>query len=139
MTFEIDNYSAIITVGGDGTIHQALHGLLSRPDGKRVPIGFLPNGSGDDTCGSLGIQVNDIDMGLEYIFKGDVIKMDIIKILLDHESEQEIQATIEKDPSKKSTDYLRYSLINTSFCLSANTNKHAGPMKKYVGQAAYTI
>ena len=90
MTFDIDNYSAILTVGGDGTIHQAVYGLMLRPDKKRVPIGFLPNGSGDDACGSLGIDINDVDMGLEYICTGDVIKIDIIKILLDHESEEAI-------------------------------------------------
>lgn len=94
MTFDIDNYSAIVTVGGDGTIHQAIYGLLRRADGKRVPIGFLPNGSGDDTCGSLGIDVNDTDLGLEYIGKGDTIKVDIIKIFIDHMSEEEIYNTL---------------------------------------------
>lgn len=125
MTFDIDKYSAIVTVGGDGTIHQAIYGLLRRPDGKRVPIGFLPNGSGDDTCGSFGMEVNDSDMGLEYVSKGDTIKVDIIKILIDHESEEEIHAMIEKNPKEKLTNYLQYSIINTSFCLGANCSRNA--------------
>ena len=106
MTFDIDDFSAILTVGGDGTIHQAVYGLLRRPDKKRVPIGFLPNGSGDDTCGSLGIDVNDVEMGLEYVAKGDLIKIDILKILIDHESEEEIERTLQSDSGKKITDYL---------------------------------
>ena len=71
-----------------------------------MPIGFLPNGSGDDACGALGIDVNDVDMGLEYIAKGDVIKIDILKILIDHENVEQIEETIKKDASKKISDYL---------------------------------
>ena len=67
MTFDIDQYSALAIVGGDGTIHEAINGLLRRPDKKKLPIGLIPNGSGDDTCGQIGIDVADSDMALEYI------------------------------------------------------------------------
>lgn len=30
MTFDIDKYSALVLVGGDGTIHEGLNGLLRR-------------------------------------------------------------------------------------------------------------
>jgi diacylglycerol kinase family enzyme len=30
MTFDIDQYSALIIVGGDGTIHESLNGLMRR-------------------------------------------------------------------------------------------------------------
>lgn len=46
---DIDKYSALIAVGGDGTFHEVVNGLLHRPDKKRLPIAFLPNGSGNDT------------------------------------------------------------------------------------------
>ena len=83
MTFEIENFSAIAAVGGDGTIHEIINGLLKRPDGKKVPIALLPNGSGNDACG--GIKVDTMDQAISYLIKGDVIKLDVIKCLIDHE------------------------------------------------------
>ena len=94
MNFKIDDYSALILVGGDGTIHEAINGLLRRKDRKKVPVGFIPIGSGDDICGQIGIAKGNYDQALEYIIKGDTIKMDISKILLDHENEAEIEKTV---------------------------------------------
>ena len=34
MTFAIENYSALILVGGDGTFHESVNGLLKRSDKK---------------------------------------------------------------------------------------------------------
>lgn len=48
MSFEIEKYSAIFLVGGDGTIHESINGMLKRMDKKLLPIGLIPNGSGDD-------------------------------------------------------------------------------------------
>ena len=45
-----DNYSAIVAVGGDGTLHEVVNGMLHRRDKKRLPIAFIPNGSGNDLC-----------------------------------------------------------------------------------------
>ena len=55
----LDEYSSIIAVGGDGTLHEVVNGMMFRQDKKKVPIAFVPNGTGNDTCKSLGIH--DID------------------------------------------------------------------------------
>ena len=34
MSFEIDKFSALILVGGDGTIHESINGMLKRADNK---------------------------------------------------------------------------------------------------------
>ena len=60
MTFDIDKYSALVLVGGDGTIHEGLNGLLRRQDGKKIPVGLLPNGSGDDACGGFSLKIGGI-------------------------------------------------------------------------------
>lgn len=65
---QIDDYSAIVAVGGDGTCHEAINGLMRRPDKKKVPIGFLPGGTGNDFCSNF---CNDsINRGLDFLVKG---------------------------------------------------------------------
>jgi len=91
MNMDLENCAAIVLVGGDGTMHEGVNGMMRREDGKRVPMGMLPNGSGDDTAGGLGIEYNDIDRALSYIVKGHVIKTDVIEILIDHENKEAIQ------------------------------------------------
>ena len=51
----IDEYSVIACCGGDGSYHETVNGMLNRPDGKKLPVAFLPNGSGNDLCRALGI------------------------------------------------------------------------------------
>lgn len=63
----IDEYAAVVGVGGDGTVNELINGMLTRPDGQTIPMGFLPNGSGDDFCQSLGLGKGDVDGGLKYI------------------------------------------------------------------------
>jgi len=86
---KIEEYSAIIACGGDGTIHEVINGLLHRDDGKKLPIGFLPNGSGNDMCAA--IELNTMEQGLKYIIKGDLIKTDVFEALLDFDSVQEVK------------------------------------------------
>jgi diacylglycerol kinase family enzyme len=45
----------LIAVGGDGTLHEVTNGMMFRADKKKVPLAFIPNGSGNDTCKSIGI------------------------------------------------------------------------------------
>ena len=49
-TLDIDKYSAIAAVGGDGTFHEVVNGMLFRKDRKRLPIAFIGNGSSHDSC-----------------------------------------------------------------------------------------
>lgn len=86
---DIEKYSAIVSVGGDGTNHEVINGLLYRQDKKKIPLAFLPNGTGNDFCINLSLET--IDKGLDYIEKGDLIKTDIFKVLLDYESEEELR------------------------------------------------
>ncbi len=50
---EIDG---LVIVGGDGTIHDAIAGLMSRPDHKmaiKLPLGIIPGGTGNGLCKTL--------------------------------------------------------------------------------------
>ena len=53
---DFSRYSALVAVGGDGTLHEVINGMLMRADKKRLPIAFIPNGSGNDLVACLGIK-----------------------------------------------------------------------------------
>eukprot|EP00730_Choanoeca_flexa_P002713 TRINITY_DN11143_c0_g1_i1.p1 TRINITY_DN11143_c0_g1~~TRINITY_DN11143_c0_g1_i1.p1 ORF type:complete len:468 (+),score=60.76 TRINITY_DN11143_c0_g1_i1:1065-2468(+) len=42
---DLRSYNGIIIAGGDGFFSEAVHGLLAREDGYRLPIGLVPSGS----------------------------------------------------------------------------------------------
>lgn len=49
-------FDALIAVGGDGTVHDVLNGMLSREDGRRLPIGVIPAGAGNALAWDLGLS-----------------------------------------------------------------------------------
>lgn len=69
-------------------MHEVVNGLLHRKDKKRLPVAFIPNGSGNDLCVSL--KITDLDVALDYIVKGEIIKIDTVKHLIDYEKEEDI-------------------------------------------------
>jgi len=56
-----DGASLVVAVGGDGTVHEVVNGLLSSTHTPLPDLGILPRGTGDDFVRALGIPVADID------------------------------------------------------------------------------
>jgi diacylglycerol kinase family enzyme len=52
----LDNYSAIVAVGGDGTVHEVVNGLMYRSDGRKLPLAIIPNGTGNDMCAAIELN-----------------------------------------------------------------------------------
>ncbi|NQU06468.1 MAG: diacylglycerol kinase family lipid kinase, partial [Calditrichaeota bacterium] len=52
--FDISGYNGICAIGGDGTMHEVVNGLLSREDGLKIPIGLIPGGTGCSFMYDLG-------------------------------------------------------------------------------------
>lgn len=51
-----EGYDAVIALGGDGTVHEVLNGLMRRPAADRPALGIVPTGSGNDYAITLGIS-----------------------------------------------------------------------------------
>ena len=83
---DMDKYSAIIACGGDGTYNEVLNGMMARQDGKRLPLGVIPNGSGNDIAHSLGVV--DLETAMSTIVKGQVIKTDTYRVMTDKLNEE---------------------------------------------------
>lgn len=88
--------------------------MLSRTDRRTLPIALIPTGKSNDYASQLSIK--DVDRALDYIIKGQKIRLDLIKVLIDHEHEQDI-------PESELKNCLRYSLMHTSYSTSSKANK----------------
>lgn len=51
---ELGPYDAVIVIGGDGTLHEVVNGMMARRDGSSIPIGLIPGGSGNSFAQDLG-------------------------------------------------------------------------------------
>ena len=69
-------------------MHEVVNGLLTRPDKRKVPVIIIPNGSGNDFAGCLGLK--SVEMAIDWLIKGDVISIDVNKVLFDADNEDEI-------------------------------------------------
>jgi YegS/Rv2252/BmrU family lipid kinase len=54
-------YDVIVAVGGDGTVHEVLNGIMQHPQKRRPALGVLPAGSGNDTRRTLGLPADLTD------------------------------------------------------------------------------
>ena len=51
----MDDYDGFLVIGGDGTFHEVVNGMLERNDGRTLPIGLIPGGSGNSLLHDLGL------------------------------------------------------------------------------------
>jgi len=74
----LNDKNAIIVLGGDGTMHEVVNGLLRREDKVKIPIGNLPTGSGNSLLYDLG--KTDIDTTLTNILKHEIKNIDVLEV-----------------------------------------------------------
>ena len=50
-----EGYDMVVAMGGDGTVHEVMNGLMQVPENKRPVMGVVPIGSGNDFAFALGL------------------------------------------------------------------------------------
>ncbi len=78
----IDQFESICLVGGDGTIHEAINGMFMRKDGKHLPLGLIPAGTGNALMHDL--KCMEPTNAAEQIVKGYTKKIDLAEVNMDH-------------------------------------------------------
>lgn len=69
-------YDAIVAVGGDGTAHEVLNGLMAHDSSERPDFGVVPTGSGNDYAHTLGMS-DDLSTALRQITTARRVKVDL--------------------------------------------------------------
>ncbi len=76
-------YDMVIAMGGDGTVHEVVNGLMKIPAEKRPVLGVVPVGSGNDFGHALNISQNPTE-ALVRALDGDPISIDLCMMTDEH-------------------------------------------------------
>ena len=82
-----NGYDMVIALGGDGTVHEVINGLMLVPADKRPILGVVPIGSGNDFAHAIGI-LGKADVALIHALRGEPEPVDL-GLLTDETGRQE--------------------------------------------------
>ncbi len=71
-------YDLIVCTGGDGTLNEAVSGLMALPKPDRPPLGYIPGGTVNDVASTLGLSKDTIKAA-QQIVSGHPYPLDIGK------------------------------------------------------------
>ena len=71
-----EGYEMVIAVGGDGTVHEVINGLMQVPPERRPRLGVVPLGMGNDFAHAAGINTISA-VAVKQIFTGKPRRIDI--------------------------------------------------------------
>ncbi len=74
-----DGYDTVVAIGGDGTVHEVINGLMEVPEEIRPVFGVIPLGSGNDFCANVGNTKNP-DEVVKAILAGNTRKIDMATV-----------------------------------------------------------
>jgi YegS/Rv2252/BmrU family lipid kinase len=69
-------YDMVIAMGGDGTVHEVVNGLMQVPEDQRPILGVVPVGSGNDFAHAVGIPMES-DRALAHALHGEPSAIDV--------------------------------------------------------------
>ena len=76
--------TVICGIGGDGTMHEIINGLMVRPKGERMPVACIPGGTGNSFMEDIGIVSHT--MAIETLLRGQPCKIDLLKAELNNQT-----------------------------------------------------
>lgn len=80
-------YEIVIAMGGDGTVHEVVNGLMQVPQNKRPVLGVVPVGSGNDFAHAINVP-KESDRALAHALKGEAAAVDL-GLMTDEHGRQE--------------------------------------------------
>ena len=81
--FDITKYNGLVIIGGDGTFHEVVNGILNRGDQKKIPIGIIPAGSGNSFMQDLDLV--DPVKAVQLIISNQTRLIDVMRLQMGDE------------------------------------------------------
>ena len=77
---EVDyaDYDGFCAIGGDGTMHEVINGMLNRKDGATLPIGLVTGGTGNSFMHDM--ECLDPEEAAKRITQGQLRRIDVAKV-----------------------------------------------------------
>ena len=75
---EYAGYDGFCAIGGDGTLHEVINGMLNRSDGATLPIGLVTGGTGNSFM--YDMDCLDPEEAAKRITQGQLRKIDVAKV-----------------------------------------------------------
>ena len=82
-SLDFDNFEGICPIGGDGTMHEVINGMMARTDKHKIPIGLITGGTGNSFMHDLDL-LDPID-AVKTIIQGKKQAIDIIDLKMNNE------------------------------------------------------
>lgn len=60
-------FDLVVCTGGDGTLNEAVSGLMQLPEEKRPPIGYIPSGTVNDVARTLGLSMDTLQAAQDIV------------------------------------------------------------------------
>ncbi len=114
-----DVNTIVIAIGGDGTVHEVINGLMAVPSESRAQLGIIPVGSGNDFAFAAGLPVS-IEKAIERLLVGSSSVVDVGSI-------------------QDGKGRLRYWCNTVGFGLNARIALRASRSKWLTGVAKYVV
>jgi diacylglycerol kinase (ATP) len=68
---------AVVAIGGDGTVNEAVNGLMRLPEARRPVFGLVPDGTGNDYGFALGLRPGDLTGATRVLQAGSARVLDV--------------------------------------------------------------
>ncbi|MBI3158948.1 MAG: diacylglycerol kinase family lipid kinase [Chloroflexi bacterium] len=78
-----EGFDIVVALGGDGTVHEVINGLMQAQTAKRPVLGVVPFGSGNDFSHNIGVPADPAE-ALEAVFTGAPRRIDLATIKDNH-------------------------------------------------------
>ena len=82
-----EGYDLVIAMGGDGTVHEVMNGLMKIPEDKRPSLGVVPVGSGNDFAHGIGVSTKSTE-ALSRAINGEPSTVDL-GLMIDEQGRKE--------------------------------------------------
>ena len=79
---DLTSFDGFIGIGGDGTLHEVVNGMLTRNDSQKIPIGIIPGGSGNSYMHDLNLTT-PLDAA-RAIIRGKTRTVDVAQVDVNH-------------------------------------------------------